>query len=831
MARNIDKLANQATDREPAGERFEDSFLDDRPVAQWPAYLDETAKDIATGIGIGDTKLDRYNFPSEVGPLYRDGIVATTGETSALPAALDAFDDTDLGTAVFLLNRLSHQIESSETGLDDVPRAVTATLGKLLSDATETNATPRLSEEVNSSSDILIQMLSDPVVADQVEVILDRFDEVYDKGLLAKLDEPQMMTPLWTHQRDALSSWLEAGRRGYVDMATATGKTVLGLAAIASQFGALHPLDEGLEPEGGIEHGSSKSDVLIVAHNDLILEQWRREFDRHLNIPADRTKGRDDVDLCWGRVHFRTAGALINQDLLAYDLVLLDEAHHYANGSGWGQLLNQFDCDVLALSGSVDAGDGTASAVRERLESQIGPEITRYTLSEAQQDGVIPTFNWTVKYTGDSPSAEFVEVTEKAYTRFQEFQARRERGELRLDTDRRLRTFDDIRKFSHTTEGTALKQEDEQFRDFATTLFSRRTQRWNQSPAIDDVCDVVTQFENRNVVVLTNNNAQIGAIEAELTEQEGVDENRVFTVHRTDGSATQRDTVDAFDQPETPAVLIGTGNLLGEGVDIQHADVGVNMSTGAVNKQLIQRIGRVLRNPGKGKNATFVNIVRVPIERRAQVPAEDGQSLLEDVHQFVGLGARFENRPSFAIEPEADDGVETLLDDGADRIAALADEGTYHWPDSDAEQDQLQAVLNAVEDQLPDGVAAVLDTWSPDETASPERETVAPSTGDESSTSDDQPEPEAPTSSQSDIILQFVTADGAPLSNALVSLVGTGIATYGRTDESGRISFENVDSACIVGIHEHGTGIKTLELDPEGQQIDRTVVVGDGGVA
>jgi superfamily II DNA or RNA helicase len=638
------------------------------------------------------------------------------------------------------------------------------------------------------------------------------------------------MTPLWEHQRDALSSWLDAGRRGYVDMATATGKTVLGLAGIASQFGALHPLDEDLDIDGGTEHGSGKSDVLIIAHNALILEQWRREFDRHLNIPADRTQGRDDVNLSWGRVHFRTAGALINQELLAYDLVVLDEAHHYANGSGWGQLLKQFDCDVLALSGSVDSGDGTASDVRDCLESQVGPEVKRYTLAEAQQHGVIPTFEWTVEYTGDSPSAEFVEVTEKAHTRFQEFQSRLKRGGLRLDTDRRLRTFDDLRQFSHTTEGKELKQNDEQFRDLVTTLFSRRTQRWNQSPAIDDVCDVVTRFENRNVVVLTNNNAQIGAVEAALTEEAGVNDNRVFTVHRTDSSASQRDTVDAFDEADTPAVLIGTGDLLGEGVDIQHADVGINMSTGAVNKQLIQRIGRVLRNPESGKEATFVNLVRVPIERRAQVPAEDGQSLLEDAHQFVSLGTRFDNQPSFAIEPEAEPGVERLLDHGVNRVTALDDEAMYEWSGDEAERVRFQTMLDAVDDQLPDGVVTVLDAWGPDDASDSTQGGVAPSTGGGSSAGEPSRGAGASTSSQSDVVLQFVTTDGVPLEDALVSLVGTGVATYGRTDKSGKVSFENPDSTCIVGIHEQGTGIQTLELEPEERHIDRTVEVGDGGV-
>ncbi|MFC6720285.1 hypothetical protein ACFQHN_22415 [Natrialbaceae archaeon GCM10025896] len=94
--------------------------------------------------------------------------------------------------------------------------------------------TPHLAETSNSTADILIQMLSDPVVAERVNEVLDAFEDAYHTGLLAELDRPQMMTPLWNHQRDAIEEWLAAGSSGYVDMATATGKTVLGLAAIRS---------------------------------------------------------------------------------------------------------------------------------------------------------------------------------------------------------------------------------------------------------------------------------------------------------------------------------------------------------------------------------------------------------------------------------------------------------------------------------------------------------------------------------------------------------------------------------------------------------------------
>ncbi|WP_152035123.1 DEAD/DEAH box helicase family protein [Halobacteriaceae archaeon SHR40] len=697
---------------------------------------------------------------------------------------------------MFLLNRLEHEINRSDTGLEDTQRAVSAVLEKILSDTAESKVTPHLAETSNSTADILIQMLSDPVVAERVNEVLDAFEDAYHTGLLAELDRPQMMTPLWNHQRDAIEEWLAAGSSGYVDMATATGKTVLGLAAIAVHYGSLHTVDADIDRSK--ESDASKSDILVVAHNDLILEQWRREFDRHLNIPPDRTHGSDPVDLTWGRVHFKTAQTLVNADRIEYDLVILDEAHHYASGTGWGQLLEEFDNNVLALSGSVDTDSQESSTVRERLEAKLGPECKRYTLAQAQRDGVIPTFDWSVEYTeaaGDD--TQFREITERAKSSFRTFQNRLEDGTLDVDSDRRLRTFDDIRKFSHTTEGKSLKQSDDQFRDFVTTLFSRRTQRWNQSPDPDAVADIVAREVNRKIVVLTNNNAQIDAIVDTLRDRSRIsDSTNVYSVTSGQSSQEQRNTVDRFDTPGEPAVLIGTGDLLGEGVDMQHAEVGINMATGSVNKQLIQRIGRVLRNPGTDKQVRFVNMVGVPTERDVQIPVEDGQSLVEDAQQFKQFGDSFDNDPVFTVGERADlAGIKRLFEGGYKRITTLDEEGLYEWPESEAQRETLKQLLAAISDEQ--DPEAVLLSWSPDD-----RDTDR-GTG---------------SSRPGELVLKVLDSGDRPVEDAFVSLSGDTTATFDRTDDGGEVRFFDVNQECIASIHTPDGGIRTVQVSIENSQ-------------
>ncbi len=823
MPHNIDSLADERAFEQSPSEKLQDSFLDDRPSSQWPSYLDEVAVDIQTGIGIGDTDLDKFNFPEEAGPLYRQGMVATASEYSDLPAVVKQdVTGKELGQLVYLLNQLSYEIGKSETGLDDIQRAITAVLEKLLTDA-HGRVNPQLGGGTNSTADILIQLFSDPVVAEQASDILEKFEDTYNQGLLAKLDEPQMMTPLWDHQRDALRSWAESNCRGYANMATATGKTVLGLAAIALRYGGLHPLDEDIdrleEPRN-----DRKANVLIVAHNDLILEQWRREFDRHLNIPEDRTRGSNDVELSWGRIHFRTAQSLLNRDHIEYDLVILDEAHHYANGSGWGQLLKSFENDILALSGSVDEGKEADSRLRDRLDSTIGQEIKHYSITDAQRDGVIPTFDWRVEYapTGDT-GGEFVEITEKAAVSFDKFQKQLEDGTLDIESDRHLRTHDDVRRFSHTSEGKELKQENDDFKELVTTLFSRRTQRWNQSPQLDVVVSTVKRYRDSKVVVLTNNNSQIDRLDELLSTFDEIQSERVYTVYGTDSSTEQRDIVDSFDETGKEGVLIGTGDLIGEGVDMQHADVGINMSTGSVNKELIQRIGRVLRNPDGDKQATFVDLVGIPAEQKSQIPEEDGQSLIEDAQQFVSFGDQFDNAPIFATTSQiVPDAVGRLLEEGHNRIMTLDHDDVYNWPENTDHRDQLESLLADIKAELESGTNVVLEAWSGTEA---DTDTIGSNHLEESTTAVTETTEERGLADRT--TFTFYDSGGKPVSNAFVSFVNVEHAVSARTNESGELKIQAHVGRYTVAVRHPDAGITTLRVDSSADSSQQAITLSE----
>ncbi|MFC7072646.1 DEAD/DEAH box helicase family protein [Halovenus rubra] len=204
----------------------------------------------------------------------------------------------------------------------DIDRALEAFLEKQAASAIDRStyrdknagAGLRTLRNTDSVADLTLKLFSDPSTDAYAEQLLENLPDSTAESdeLLRQLDEPRMTTPLWGHQRTALNNWIKNDQRGYVDMATATGKTVLGLAAIAYRYGELHPADLEWGLTGESNRVDERPRVLIVAGNEVILKQWRDEFDEHLDIPKGRTEPIESedgaiIELDWGDIEFRTA--------------------------------------------------------------------------------------------------------------------------------------------------------------------------------------------------------------------------------------------------------------------------------------------------------------------------------------------------------------------------------------------------------------------------------------------------------------------------------------------------------------------------------------------
>lgn len=155
------------------------------------------------------------------------------------------------------------------------------------------------------------------------------------------LKKPVLLVKPWKHQEDALASWLNNGNHGVIEMATATGKTVVGLYAALRLYDNLEKLD-----------------VLVLAHSHAILNQWRREAISKLGFPGNSNLTYK-TPLVYNdfRIRFETLQtAYQNTSAFSPDFLIVDEVHHTAAYS-FNKALDIKAKYKMGLSATIDGTD------------------------------------------------------------------------------------------------------------------------------------------------------------------------------------------------------------------------------------------------------------------------------------------------------------------------------------------------------------------------------------------------------------------------------------------------------------------------------------------
>lgn len=717
------EMIDERTEYTDVSDQFYEERLDREDItkADWPSQIDRAATDLLFGIALGhsSSKFDHggtigtIDFGEATGEFYVDGLIDLVGDHSDLPALIREHQSSKIGDFVLALAKLRYGLsKDDDSGIRDIDRAIEAIVEKLITRGLGPESSRQSLHDPEAVVDIVLQLFSDPSSSEYAEELLEALDEVHSHSgsidLLKYLDQPQMVTPLWDHQFEALETWSEAEYAGYVNMATATGKTVLGLAAIAHLFGEIHPHDEVRLPSR--RRADSATKVLIVAGQDLLLEQWQSEFDEHLNIPRDRTRTGEErrINLSWGTIEFRTAQDLLSAETIGnYDLMILDEAHRYRSGSrdgrSWRDLfdtLTERSEAILAMSGSIDQDWIGDDAARDALEANL-TECATFTIPEARAANVIADFSWEVMYAA-SAAGDTLDGVEKSTSTLQPVYDQSAHkfkpsdvGTMPDVVPEEFETLRDFRSFAQSNDGSKAREQSDAFDRLATAAFSRRPRRWQLHPPHDAIRDLVLEhIDDDKCIVLVQSYEQARRIGEDLRAELGEDVVEVAA----DSTDAQSEQISRFKERDT-GVLVGPGEVIGVGVDIPDADVAINLSKGGVNASLIQRIGRVLRNPSGDGRAHFYHLVTLPARPEARLPGEDGRRLLRRASEFRALGSRFRELPAFAT---IDDSTKPVLAEleVAGSFATAADHRTVEEiTQDDVAQKWLHELLDAISDR------------------------------------------------------------------------------------------------------------------------------------
>ncbi len=420
---------------------------------------------------------------------------------------------------------------------------------------------------------------------------------------------------LYRWQSEALRKWRRAGQRGVVEAVTGSGKTHLAVAAIRQAL-----------VDGG--------QVLIVVPTKELLDQWagsgrntvgpvgvldellglRRGHEIGILGDGHKMATFETHDVIVGIVNTVRANPPIPQRG-ASSLLVIDECHRVGSESNRGSLIPQFS-RRLGLSATVERSDGAHEAV---LEFFGGNVIQGCDYKRAISDGVVSRYK--VALVGANFSAEEMDEYQ-AFT--QDMSLARDR--LVQEHDAPTSDFAAFMKFVSNLQRFGTMREGIAAGRYLTAMTGRRRLLAESDAKLSCLERLAPSIEAADrAIVFTDTKGAARRSQAALTSL-GIDGEVI------DSSVPTRDRRRMLqDFRDGTARIILAPRVLDEGVDVPAADLAVVMAASSSRRQMIQRMGRVLR---RGDGRGYARFALAFIEDTAEDPRngchEEFLSLVEE---------------------------------------------------------------------------------------------------------------------------------------------------------------------------------------------------------
>ncbi len=409
---------------------------------------------------------------------------------------------------------------------------------------------------------------------------------------------------LYPWQREALGWWRERGYWGAVEAVTGAGKTRLAMAAIEEQL------------------RRGKRSVVVVPTKEL-LGQWRREVEKLLRNGLGM---EFSVGLFGGGCddRFRRPDVLIatvqsgyQNHLLLFDddgLLIADEVHHYG-AEQWSLVLEpEFD-RRLGLTATYERED---SGLEEYLDPYFGGNVFSVDYRRALADGVIAPFK--IAFVAVRFSSFEREVYEES-----DEKARKYRRKLVKEYGLPEEPFGDFMRA--VTRLRASEEDGSRLAGFYLGAFSKRRQALaGAREKFTRVADlsVAVRMADKSILFAQTQEAAGKAVH-HLTEW-GI--NGAVLTSSMDMSE-RKEVFAAFETGEHE--LVAAPRLLDEGVDVPAADLAIVLASSRSRRQMVQRMGRVVRKKKDGRLARLAILYVEGTAEDPEVAHEDFLYLVTDV--------------------------------------------------------------------------------------------------------------------------------------------------------------------------------------------------------
>lgn len=458
--------------------------------------------------------------------------------------------------------------------------------------------------------------------------------------------------PLYQWQEDALTAWRVHAFRGVVEAVTGTGKTMVGLAAIAEEL-----------TRGG--------KALVVVPTKELQRQWLELIKKSSAgvrvgcIGGGSTGCFRDSDVLIAVVNSVRSGDL---DVPREALIVADECHRYGSESNQGALDERFT-RRLGLSATYDRpGDGRA----RYLDPFFHQVCFSLGYGRALKDNVIARFAVALIGTEFSKgeAAEYATlsttVSKLKTTLTHKYGITADPiGEFMLEASRLAKEW----------QGPATLVA----RQFLVAFAGRKKLLAETPIKLSALAKLVpaVRASNRTIVFTET----IGGAQSaqSLFQRFGV---AAACIHSGLDDGERCEVLDAF-REDGALKVVTAPRVLDEGVDVPEVDLAVIVAASQTRRQMIQRMGRIVRRKADGRMARFAILY---VADTSEDPSQGAHGMyLKNMEEFADAVADF---PASAQEADICAFLNALTPEAAQIVART-------WPRPSGKQVRAGVELQA----------------------------------------------------------------------------------------------------------------------------------------
>lgn len=434
-------------------------------------------------------------------------------------------------------------------------------------------------------------------------------------------------------QSECLEKWIEHSCRGIAHVVTGAGKTRLALMAVEYlQRNLKQPLN-----------------TIIVVPNCALMEQWVRElrntFGGGHSIARVGGGFHGDTDAEYQVMVVNTARSALSQRrnaLLAKDhavFLICDECHHYGSTENRkifaGVTPDMKNYYTLGLSATP-----YCEGFQTVLKSALGEVIYRYSHGDALKDRIIAPFIFehiAVSFNGAEAEsyAQLSYEIEAAYKKLVNYH----------------KTLPELTSLEFFPTLCRLRGKGDELSECLFNLMMKRKQLVLKAESRISCAEKLVKAlpENNRIIIFCERISQTEAIYSALEKNY---RSQIGKFHS--GRTTEQNRRDMGEFKSGAIRIMAACKALDEGIDVPEADVAIVLSGTSMERQHIQRLGRILRCSSDEDKLSVLYYLYV------KQSSEDRRYLSNTEDDSINVDLKYSVRDGFSCTEYENTAVEVL---------------------------------------------------------------------------------------------------------------------------------------------------------------------------